>query len=333
MSKPFPVLGFDIGGTKIAVCLALSDGTIINSARVDNRDRSPDKVLPEMAEAGRKLLAESSYKASDLRALGIDSPSPMDFEAGVIQQPHNMPRWIDVPIRDYLSGEFGVPAFFDNDANAAGTAEWLFGAGRETDDMIYLTMSTGIGAGIIASGRLLRGASYYGGEAGHMVLDVNGPVCNCGLRGCYEAFCGGLALETRLKKQLADQPDSAIVRAAGGDVAKVTVRALAQAVRENDPFAKSVWDEMIERNAQAMGMLMNVFNPAVIALGTIAVHCGSLFMDPLLARIPAYCWPQMNKACRVVPSELGGKAGELSGIATALYSLYERGEWALPWSR
>ena len=332
MTKPFPVLGFDIGGTKIAVCLALSDGTILSSARVDNRDRSPDEVLPEMAAAGRKLMEEASCKASELRALGIDSPSPMDFKNGIIQQPHNMPRWVDVPIRDFLSSEFGVPAFFDNDANAAGTAEWLFGAGRKTDDMIYLTMSTGIGAGIIASGRLLRGASFYGGEAGHMVLDVNGPKCNCGLRGDYESFCGGLAIETRLRKQLADQPNSAIVRAAGGDVSKVTIRALAQAVRENDPFARSVWDEMIERNAQAMGLLMNVFNPSVIALGTIAVHCGSLFMDPLLARIPAYSWPQMFRACRVVPSELGAKAGELSGIATALYSLYERGEWSLPWS-
>ena len=333
MNSSFPVLGFDIGGTKIAVCLALSDGTILGSARVDNRDRSPDAVLPELAAAGKKLLADAGLKGTGLKALGIDSPSPMDFHKGIIQSPHNMPRWIDVPIRDFLAGEFGVPAYFDNDANAAGAAEWIFGAGKGVDDMIYLTMSTGIGAGIVASGRLLRGATNYGGEVGHMVLDVNGPLCNCGLKGDYEAFCGGLAIATRLKEELADKPDSAIVKAAGGDVSQIDMRALVAAYRAGDAYAASVWDEMIERNAQAMGMLMNVFNPSVIALGTIAVHCGALFMDPLLKRIPHYAWPQMASACRVVPSEMGDKAGELSGIAVALYSMYERGEWDLPWGK
>ena len=331
MNQVFPVLGFDIGGTKIAVCLALSDGTILASARVDNRDRDPKDVLPELVAAGKKLLAEQNIQPGELKALGIGSPSPMDWKAGMIQAPHNMPRWKDVPIRDYLAKEFGVPGFFDNDANAAGLAEWLFGAGQGVDDMIYLTMSTGIGGGIITSGRMLRGRNNYAGEVGHMVIDPTGPVCNCGQKGDYEAFCGGLAIAQRLRKQLADQPDSAIVKAAGGNAEAIDMRALEIAVREGDAFAVSVWDEMMERNAQAMGALMNIFNPSVIALGTIAVHCGDLFMKPLLERIPKYSWPQMK--CDIVPSKLGGKAGEYSGIAVALYSLYEQGEWTLPWNK
>ena len=330
-SQTFPVLGFDIGGTKIACCLAMSDGTILASARVDNRDRAPSAVLPEIAAAGRKLLTEAHIDPASLRAIGIGSPSPLDFEKGIIQAPHNMPLWVDVPIRDFLSREFGVPAFFDNDANAAGAAEWIFGAGRGVNDMIYLTMSTGIGGGIIASGRMVRGRTNYAGEVGHIVIDRNGPVCNCGQRGDYEAFCGGKAIAQRLRKELADKKDSAIVKAAGGRVEDIDMRALETAVRAKDPFACSVWDEMIERNAQAMGILINIFNPSIVALGTIAVKCGALFMDPLLARLPHYCWPQMFSVCRVVPSELGGAAGELSGVSVALYSLYERGEWALPW--
>ena len=269
MKDIFPVMGFDIGGTKIAICLGMSDGSIISSTRVDNKDRNPDDVLPELVAAGKKLLADAGI--TNLRAIGIGSPSPMDFEKGIIQAPCNMKLWVDVPIRDYLAKEFGVQAFIDNDANAAGLAEWIFGAGQGTKDMLYLTMSTGIGAGIIANGRLLRGKSYYGGEVGHMILDLKGPVCNCGLTGCYEAFCGGRAIAQRLQEELADKPDSAIVKHANGNVADIDMRALEFAVRDGDEYACKVWDEMVERNAQAMGMLLNIFNPGIITLGTIAV--------------------------------------------------------------
>lgn len=333
MEKIFPVMGFDIGGTKIAICLGTSDGKLIASTRVNNQDRDPAEVLPELVTAGKQLLADAGIPASDLRAIGIGSPSPMDWKNGIIQGPFNMPLWKNVPIRDYLAGAFGVQAFFDNDANAAGMAEWLFGAGRNSHNMLYLTMSTGIGAGIIANGRILRGIGNYGGEAGHMILDVNGPMCNCGLRGCYEAFCGGKAIAQRLQQELADKPDSAIVKAADGNVEKIDMKALEIAVRADDEYACKVWDDMIERNAQAMGMLMNIFNPEIIALGTIAIRTGDLFMKPLLERIGKYTWPQMNNACSIVTSELGSSIGELSGIAVALYSLYEQGDWQLPWDQ
>ncbi len=333
MEKPFYVLGFDIGGTKIAICLGTSDGRLIGSTRVGNQDRNPAEVLPELVAAGKKLLADTGIAESDLRAIGIGSPSPMDFEKGIILGPFNMPQWKHVAIRDYLAEAFGVEAFFDNDANAAGLAEWIFGAGQNTQNMLYLTMSTGIGAGIIANGRLLRGKENYGGEVGHMVLDVNGPVCNCGLRGDYEAFCGGKAIAQRLQEELKDKPEAAIMKAAGGEVEKIDMRALEIAVREGDAYACKVWDDMIERNAQAMGMLMNIFNPEIIALGTIALRTGDLFMKPLLERVGKYSWKQMNSVCSIVTSKLDAKIGEYSGVAVALYSLYERGDWQLPWEQ
>ncbi len=333
MKETFPVLGFDIGGTKIAVCLGTSDGQLIASSRVNNQDRKPEEVLPELVQAGKQLLADNNIPASALRAIGIGSPSPMDWKKGIILKPCNMKLWEYVPIRDYLAEAFGVETFFDNDANAAGTAEWLFGAGVNTANMLYLTMSTGIGAGIICNGKMLRGAGNYAGEVGHMILDVNGPVCNCGLHGDYEAFCGGKAIAQRLQAELADKPESAIMKAADGKVENIDMKALEIAVRASDPYACKIWDDMIERNAQAMGMLMNIFNPEVIALGTIALRTGDLFMKPLLERIGKYAWPQMRSACSVVTSKLGSKIGELSGIAVALYSLYERGDWQLPWKQ
>ena len=196
MNKAFPVLGFDIGGTKIAICLAMSDGTVIATGRVDNKMKTPDEVLPQAVAEGERILASAGISKQELRAIGISSPSPMDFDKGLICNPCNLNGWIDVPIRDYLGKAFETEAFFDNDANGAGLAEWFFGAGKGTQDMIYLTMSTGIGGGIIAGGKLLRGKHNLAGEVGHISVDVNGLKCNCGLTGCYEAYCGGIAMAT-----------------------------------------------------------------------------------------------------------------------------------------
>ncbi len=331
MNDTFPVLGFDIGGTKIAVCLAMSDGKILGSSRVSNQMRPPSDVLPELVTAGEKLLAEANLTKKELRAIGIGSPSPMDFEKGLICSPCNMKGWDNVPIRNYLAKAFDTEAFFDNDANGAGLAEWIFGAGKGQSDMLYLTMSTGIGGGIIAGGKLIRGATHLGGEVGHFCIDRKGPRCNCGLIGCYEAYCGGLAMANRIRQELAGKPDSAIVRFAGGDYDKIDALALEKAVRAGDEYAVKFWDDMCDRNAQAIGGLIGILNPGMIVLGTIAVAAGDLFMKPLMEKLPDYCWKQSLDKCRITVSGLGKKIGEYSGVAVALNFLYERGDWQLPW--
>ena len=330
MAKPFPILGFDVGGTKVAVSLVLSDGTLVASSRVPNKEREPDDVLPAMVSAGKSLLADAGIPREELKAVGVCTPSPLDFKKGIVMGPPNMKAWRHVPIRDYLAGEFGVRAFFDNDANASGLAEWLFGSGVGVQDMLYITMSTGIGAGVIANGHLMRGATCDGGEVGHMILDVNGPLCNCGLRGCWEAYSGGRAIAQRVQRELANSPNSMIVRLAGS-IDNIDMKTLSDAVLAGDPYACAVWDEMMERNAQAIGMLHNIFNPSVIALGTIAIQCGDLFMAPLFERVKKYCWKQPREACSIVAGKLGPKLGEYAGASVALYALHEIGEWNLPW--
>lgn len=331
-TEKFPVLGFDIGGTKIAICLAMSDGTVLASGRVSNKMKKPNEVLPLVVAEGERLLAEAGLAKKDLRAVGISSPSPMDFDKGLICNPCNLNGWIDVPIRDYLGKAFETEAFFDNDANGAGLAEWFFGAGKGTQDMIYLTMSTGIGGGIIAGGKLLRGRHNLAGEVGHMSIDSKGLKCNCGLVGCYEAYCGGVAMANNLRRELADKPDSMIVQLAGGDYSKIDAICLEKAIRANDPFALEFWDRVMERNAQAMGALINVFNPEMIVLGTIVKSMGPLFMDPLMAKLPAYAWQQNIDTCKFSVTGISGKSGgELAGVAIALNFLYERGDWQLPW--
>ncbi len=325
------ILGFDIGGTKIAVCLGTDDGKILGSERIDNKEKSPDEAIPEMVAAGVRLLENAGLQKSDLRAIGIGSPAPMDIPNGIITGPPNMKLWKNVFIRDRISESFGVDTYFDNDANAGALAEWIFGAGQRAENMLYLTLSTGIGGGIIANGHLLHGKTYIAGELGHITLDLNGPVCNCGMTGCYEAFCGGRAIAQRMQRELADSPNHKIIELAGGNIEDVDCLALENAVKAGDEYAVALWDEMCMRNAQAIGMFMNIFNPEKIVLGTIARAGGDLFMEPVKKYLPSYSWKDTRESCELMVSALGKEIGEYSGICVALNALYEAGKWSLPW--
>jgi len=330
MEKVFPVMGFDIGGTKVAICVGMSDGRILASGRVNNKERTPAEVLPELVTTGEKLLQEAGLTKKDIVALGIGSPAPHDIPRGLITSPTNMKSWVNVPIRDFLAEKFATEAYMENDANAGALAEWFFGAGKKCRNMLYLTMSTGIGGGIITNGHLVQGHDYYAGECGHFVLDLNGPLCNCGMRGCYEAFCGGRALANRMQRELAGHLDNPIVKYAKGKLEDVDTVGLVEAVKMGDAYAVKLWDEMCLRNSQAIGSFINIFNPDMIVLGTIAWAAGDLFMKPVLERLPQFCWETPRKGCKVMPSILKKQIGEYAGLSVALNALFEQGRFQ-PW--
>ncbi len=224
-----------------------------------------------------------------------------------------------------------MPGCFENDANCGALAEWFFGAAKGCTDVIYLTMSTGIGGGIIAGGKLIRGGnSLSAGEIGHICLDLNGRRCNCGQYGCYESFCGGRAAADRMREELSDKPDSRIMQLAGGDPEKIDMRTLEQAVREGDAYALRLWDEMALRNAQAIGLFINTFNPQKIVMGTLAWAVGELYTDPIMKYLPRFCWPQMRRDCEIVCSALRREIGSYAGIAAAKNYLLERDGVAAP---
>ncbi|MDD5697446.1 MAG: ROK family protein [Victivallaceae bacterium] len=327
MKDIFTVLGYDIGGTKLGIGLVRSDGRLLGQARIENKDTRPEEILPQMAESGRRLIAAAGLDANGIRAVGISAPCPADIPNGVLTAPTNNPHWRNVPVKQYLAAQFGVEAYFDNDANAGVLAEWFFGAGRGAQNLVYLTMSSGIGGGIIANGRLVQGASYHAGEIGHMVLTPDGPVCSCGLRGCYEAYCGGIAVARRVQRELAGQIEHPIVKFAGGKLADIDLIAIEKAVRAGNSYAAALWDEFCRRNAQAYGMLMNILNPEKIILGTIAWAAGELFMEPVLKYVPHFAWRETYEACEIVPSQLRREIGCYAGAAVAFNQLHEGGEF------
>ena len=326
MKKTAYLLGFDIGGTKIGIGLGTADGQLLQSERIDNVNTDPAIILPRLAEIARQQIAAAGLTTADILAFGISTPSPADIPNGIITTPPNNPFWRNIPIKKYLEDALNIRGCFENDANCAALAEWFFGAGKGCRNMIYLTMSTGIGAGIISEGKLIQGKSFLAGEIGHCVLVPFGRQCNCGLKGCYEAYAGGRALAQRMQEELSGQTDHPMLAyAQDNKLENLDMLALEKAARDGVDYAVKLWDEMCLRDAQAYGMLMNIFNPEKIVLGTIAYAAGDFFLEPVKKYLPDFAWQETLSACEIVPSQLKRDIGSFAGIAGARYALESEG--------
>ena len=314
------VLAVDIGGTKIGIAAVTGGGRIAASSRMATDPAVPPaEVLAAIAERGRALIEEAGWPQDELLAVGVAAPGPIDADRGVLVRPPNLPSWDGVPLVRSFEEAFDCPVRMDNDANGGALAEWMFGAGAGLRHFIYLTMSTGIGGGIILDGRLYRGATGDAGEVGHHVLDIHGPACGCGQRGCFEAYCSGTHVARWLRETLQDRPREPMMRAARGAAAHLRFETLRDAAQAGDPLALEMWNDYALRLAQGLGNLVNMFNPEMIALGTIAVHAGDFLLEPVRRHIDRFAWPRARAACRIVPSVLGPRIGDLGAAAIALY--------------
>lgn len=312
------LLGIDIGGTKTAVSLGDEAGRLFQAKRIPTL-RDVESYRAALLDLCREVAADGGVNLDAIQAVGISAPGPLSVARGLLLAPPNNPGFVEMPIVAMLRDGLGRPVHFNNDANAAALAEWYFGEYRGTPNLIYLTFSTGMGGGVIVNGRLLQGNADAAGEFGHMIVDVNGPPAEFGMRGTWESYVGGRAVAERVRARIrAEGVATRIVDKAGGDVDAVDMRAITDAVREGDPLACAVWDEVIERLAQGIGIVLMAFNPDVLLLGTMAVRERDLVMPELESRLPRYCWANVRAGCRIAPSTLGSRIGELAGLAVAV---------------
>jgi glucokinase len=318
------LVGIDIGGTKIATSAArLSGDVIARTRRPTGPLGDPRRDVARIAADLRQLLAEAGLDESELAAVGVSAPGPLDPTGRRLIDPPNLAGWQDVPLVDWLEEELGVRVHLDNDANAAALAEWQFGAGRGFDDVVYLTMSTGIGAGLVMGGRLQRGAGFAAGEVGHMRVcwESDAPECSCGRRGCLEAFTGGACWTRRLRDVV--PANSAIAELAGG-AERVTPEHVVRAARAGDPLACSEMDRWNRYLARGVSILGSVLAPQVIILGTIAVAAGEeLCFAPLREAVREHLWDVIADNLRIVPAELGDALPDRAGLGVALAALQD----------
>ncbi len=316
------LLGIDIGGTKTLVALGDETGALRASERMPTQSSdSMDTYFGRLFELCERVLAGTSTDIKDVDAIGISAPGPLNTKKGILITPPNNPGWRDVPVVQRISERFDRPVCFDNDANAAVLAEYLFGDYKGTSNMVYLTCSTGMGGGIIANGCLVQGVNDMGGEVGHMKLSLKGPKCGCGQEGCFEAYCGGRNFAERTKKAINDEAVDTLIVKLAGSVDAVTAVHIARGAREGDAFAVEVWHEFIDRLAQGIANVIQVLNPKIILLGTIAIKEGPFLMDPLMERLKKYAWDWPLSVCTIMPNTLVDRLSPLCGIAVAVEGL------------
>lgn len=316
------ILGVDVGGTKLATVLAARNGEILHKVRLPTEaEKGPAFGVARLVDMLRQNLAETGIGQADIIGIGVACGSPMDAEHGIILGPPNLQTWNPVPIKSWLEAEFGLYAQLENDANAGALAEWLFGAGRGKRNVVYMTMGTGIGGGLIVDGRLYRGANGNAGEVGHMrVVDRDGPLCGCGKRGCLEAFCSGPAIARRTREALAAFLDSAILSLAGC-LEAATAEHLFAAARQGDALALHLVDETAHYMGVGLANIIQVLNPEAIILGTIATEQGDFFLDRVRRVVQEETWPQMSAVVQVLPSPLGSQVGDYAAISIILQNM------------
>jgi len=312
------VLGFDLGGTKFAFGIVREDGAVVASGRVDTlADQGPAQAVNRAIAGARELLAANGFAPASLLGVGIASPGPLDIARGCVDGSPNLPGWTGFPIAGEISKAFGLPARIDNDANAAAVGEFRFGAGKGFPNMVYVTVSTGIGGGVMVDGRLMRGANGNAAELGHLTLDIKGPACPCGGQGCFEKYASGTAIAARARAALAAGRASSLAALAGGPD-KVTSHHVLQALAQGDVLAREIWEETLEYLGRGFAVIINTFNPDRIVVGGGVTAAGDILFAPLRKKALGYAFPRLAAVCSIVPAGLGGDVGVVGAAACAL---------------
>lgn len=309
------IIAIDLGGTHLRAALCTPDGTIHKRVK---KKTFAERGLKSVMERVRETAKEVWPEGGNVRAVGMSAPGPLDPTQGVIISPPNLPGWEQVPVRAILSSQLDCPVFVGNDANLAALGEHRFGAGRGFDDMIYITISTGIGGGILVRGKLLLGHKGLAGEIGHMIVQPGGPQCGCGNRGCLEALASGTAIGQQARALASAGRAPEILAAAGDEIDNISSKHVGEAAAQGDQVAV----ELLHQAGQYIGIgittLMHLFNPKRFVLGGGVTQTGDLLFEPIRSTVRHWAMtPLYWEETEIVPAELGDDAGLLGALALA----------------
>lgn len=303
-----PILGLDIGGTKLAAGVVDDDGSTLASATTPTRPNDGvDAVLDRLLKLGRSVLDAAGIAIP--RAVGIGCGGPLDRVDGVLESPPLLPGWHRVPVVAIVRDSFAAPAYLDNDGAAAAMAEHWYGAGHGSLTMLYLTVSTGIGGGAVLDGRPYRGASDNGCEFGHIGVVRNGRRCLCGRSGCLEAYASGTSIASRAREALRDGAPSSLCQGSG----LITAADVVDAARCGDPFATNLWEDTTALLGSALVDLANIFEPERIVLGGGVTKAGRLLFDPCAEIVRQ----EARSPVLITPSKLGENVGIIGAAVVA----------------
>ncbi|MEX0991842.1 MAG: ROK family glucokinase [Actinomycetota bacterium] len=308
-------IGVDVGGTKIAAMRVTAEGEILARETVETPASDAEATLAATEQAARAVLSD------EVVAVGVGAAGIVDFAAGVLRYGPNLP-WRELGVVERITREIGLPCVLDNDANVAAWGEYRFGAGKGTQDMLLVTVGTGIGGGIVSGGKMYRGAHGFAAEIGHVIVDPNGPLCGCGNVGCWEQVASGSAIQRAGREAVPDHPESLISKLASGDAAKVTGPIVTEAAQKDDDIAKRIIREAGRRLGQGIAGLVNILDPDVVVIGGGVVAAGDLVLGPARrAMVDAIEAPEHRPEVPLLAATLGNDAGAVGAAAMALDEL------------
>ena len=313
-----PVLAIDLGGTKILTAIISNRGRVVASEyHLTLADEGPEAVINRILSAIDHLLSLGNIGSSQLDNISIAAAGAIDLEKGLVTLSPHLPGWHDVPLRDIVKEKYRVNTFLLNDASAAALGEHHFGAGKEVNNLVYLTVGTGIGGGIIINGKLYSGASGSAGEIGHMTIDVNGLRCKCGNIGCLEMLVSGTAVAREAVRRIGCGESSSLTEMVEGKIENITAEKVEVAARRGDSLALEVILEAATYLGIGMVNLVNIFNPEMIIVGGGMAKMGDLLLEPARQVVRKRAFSLSAQAVRIVPAQLGDNGGVLGAAIFA----------------
>ncbi|MFJ7933314.1 ROK family protein [Sporosarcina sp. NPDC096371] len=308
------VVGVDLGGTKIATALLDRNGKVLRRVRYETAPlKSAAEVIDSLVESVNEVRGDFP-----IVGIGVASPGAVDTERGIILNGTNLPEWVEIPLQQEMETRLGIPVKVANDANVAAWGEYYAGAGKNSKTMVYVTISTGIGSGIVLDGKLLVGSNGFAGELGHTIIGQEGPLCSCGQVGCWEAYASGTSI-ARLAAEAVGSKKSLMTELAAQDGTAIGAKHVFQAASLGDEVASAVVDEVTSAIALGLKNVVHTFNPDCIVIGGGVSLAGDELFSPVLKKTKKLVMEPYRETFRIAPAKLGDDVGVV-GAATLCFA-------------
>jgi len=310
-------VGIDLGGTNTKIgCFDSALNLIGKISMATQAKTGPVAVVNRISQSARQLLADNGLSAEAITAIGIGAPGPSDLAAGLLIASPNMPSFENVPLREMVSERFGRPTVLENDANTACWGEYVLGAGRDAKDMVFFTLGTGIGGGIISGGRLLHGSADNAAELGHIIIYPDGRKCGCGQRGCVEAYASAAATEKRAAEAIQAGAQSSLkdlLETQG----QITCKDVYDQLSAGDELAKKITDETARALALVCVSLLHTTEPERIVFAGGMIAAGEVLLNRIKDYFNEYIWSLKKETVEIAFATLGEDAGIIGAAALA----------------
>ena len=317
MKKEKFSIGVDLGGTNIKIGVVSSEGRIISKTSLKTEAEKGPKHIINQVINGIKIVNDS--KKIKIKGIGVGFPGTVSTKTGLVESPPNLPGWGKVDLRKKIEKEFKVKVYIENDANAAAIGEMIFGAGKKFDSFVMVTLGTGVGGGIVINKKIFHGETGAAGELGHIIIDINGPQCNCGSTGCIEAYAGNNYLKTRVRGELSENNNSTLWTLINNDLQNVSPKNIQTAAEAGDIYSSTVIQNLGDYIGTALTSVSNMLDITTFIIGGGISGFGEPLLKSIRETLIHKVLTPKKKRIRVVPGKLQNDAGIKGASALVFY--------------